>query len=500
MKTRQDLLKVIVGLDRDMLPKATRENRAAAVMAKARTQLILRQPFFGTLAMRLKYSPSWTHATAATDGRRLLYNPDFILKLTLPAAMGLIAHEICHCLFDHQGRRGNRDPKLFNIAGDFAINPMLADAGQDLELPPNGLFDPEFAGMTVEEIYLKIKLPDEPKGKKGRDKAPGMPQDGRTGRAAPKDPAPEEGPAPEEEPQEEPETDETPDQEPEEPDQDEPNVDIYGLPLGKDEPEEDEEDPQDEPQDPADTRKTITPPTDPADMPGEILDDPGPDPDDPDDDNTPWETDALTARTIARQYGNMPAAIDAAITDKIKPTYTVADIVRKFVTESIKQNSTWRRPNKKYKAHGLTLPSLETPAPSLITVMVDCSGSIAPSQIAAALDAAAGVAEDIQCPLIVIACNTQITYYHRFEPGEPVNIKLGTGGGTDFRPPFDRLAEEGETPTAAVYISADLDGSFPEPQDAPLYPVAWISEPLGKYPIIVPFGEHHPVLKPEPGR
>jgi predicted metal-dependent peptidase len=229
-----------------------------------------------------------------------------------------------------------------------------------------------------------------------------------------------------------------------------------------------------------------------------VLDDPGPDPDDPDQDDTPWQTDALTARNIARQFGNMPAKIDAAITDQIKPTYTVADIVRRFVTESIKQNSTWRRPNKKFKAHGLTLPSLETPAPSSIAVMLDCSGSIAPAQIAAAVDAAAGIAGELRTPLIVIACNSRVTYYQRFEPGEPVNISISTGGGTDFRPPFVRLEEEGETPTAAVYISADLCGTFPEPQDAPPYPVAWISEPLGDYQITVPFGEQHAVLKPEP--
>jgi predicted metal-dependent peptidase len=425
---------------------AAAERAAAARMTKARTQLILRQPFFGTLAMRLKYSPDWTRPTAATDGRRLIYNPDFILTLTLPAVMGLIAHEICHCLFDHQGRRGTRDPKLFNIAGDFAINPMVADVGQDLELPPDCLMDPDFAGMTVEEIYSKIKLPDEPP-------PPTRPSKG-----------PEEG-----------------------------DGQGAGKPDG-----DDQDEPQDGPGEPQGDKKTITPPTDPAAMPGDVLDDPGPDPDDPDQDDTPWETDALQARNIARQMGNMPAKIDAAITDKIKPTYTVADIVRRFVTESLKSNSTWRRPNKKFKAHGLTLPSLETPAPSSIAVMLDCSGSIAPAQIAAAVDAAAGIADELRTPLIIIACNSQVTHYQRFEPGEPVNISIGTGGGTDFRPPFERLAEEGETPTAAVYISADLCGTFPEPQDEPPYPVAWISEPLGDYQIIVPFGEHHQVLKPEP--
>ena len=72
---------------------------------KARAKLLMEQPFFGTLALRLKVIETEDIDTAATDGTRLMYNAKFVEKLTPHELVGLIAHEVLHCVFNHMTRR-----------------------------------------------------------------------------------------------------------------------------------------------------------------------------------------------------------------------------------------------------------------------------------------------------------------------------------------------------------------------------------------------------------
>jgi predicted metal-dependent peptidase len=439
----------------DPRPSEELENKAALAITKARTVLILKHPFFGALIMRLKIRPDWTHPTAATDGREIRYNPGFIAPLTQPRLLGVLAHELLHCTFKHQERRGNRDPLRWNLAGDLAINPLIRDASNELELPDGALDDPDFYGMSAEEIYAKIKLPKPP------DSTPG---DGKgKGEKSPKKRSRKRQEA------------RTPANPPEDED-----------PNGDGPPEEEDEN--------ADNgRKTVIPPTEENAL-GDVEDDPGPDPDDPDADPTPWESSALSARHNAKGRGDMPAALDEALTRSIKPTYSLTDLIREFIAESAKSDYTWSRPNRNYRAHGKYLPSLAVPEPTSIAVFIDVSGSINPAQVQTALDAVQGAAEELALPCIVCTCNDAVQFYKRFEPWEKIKIPGRPGGGTDFRPPFDRLAAENERPAAALYLSADLDGTFPAPTDAPDYPVLWISEPLYEPPAI-PFGVHHAALE-----
>lgn len=134
---------------------------AESDMLKARAQLLMDQPFFGTLALRLKLIATDETKTAATDGKRLIYNPEFISKLDGVTRKGLIAHEVMHCVFNHMTRRQSRDHKLWNIAADFAINLHLKDSG--FVLPDGGLLDEAYRDMTAEEIYNKLDKDNPPK-------------------------------------------------------------------------------------------------------------------------------------------------------------------------------------------------------------------------------------------------------------------------------------------------------------------------------------------------
>ncbi len=118
---------------------------------KARTALVLDHPFFGALLFRLKDSECRSIQTMATDGESLYYNPDFVETLNAATLAGTLAHEVMHPALHHHVRRSGRNPKRWNMACDYAINPLLIDAG--LNLPEGVLLDNRFRGMSAEQIY-----------------------------------------------------------------------------------------------------------------------------------------------------------------------------------------------------------------------------------------------------------------------------------------------------------------------------------------------------------
>jgi predicted metal-dependent peptidase len=138
-------------------------------LTRARISLLLKQPFWGTLATRLILKDAtdeeWCN-TAATDGRYFYYNRDFISKLTKPETVFLVAHEVEHCVYDHMSRRGSRRPQMWNAAADYVINYELHEFGVG-ELPNpktsgvQACFDAKYKGMFAEEVYeLLLKDPD----------------------------------------------------------------------------------------------------------------------------------------------------------------------------------------------------------------------------------------------------------------------------------------------------------------------------------------------------
>ncbi|MDP2734938.1 MAG: hypothetical protein Q8P12_01895, partial [bacterium] len=127
---------------------------AKGKITKARAGLILDLPFFGSLALRLEVVEDATCETAWTDGRRMGYNPGFIDSLPLAEVKGLICHEVMHCAAAHQARRGDRDHRKWNMAGDYAINQIIEDC--KIPLPEGKLLDPAYTGMSAEAIYSKL--------------------------------------------------------------------------------------------------------------------------------------------------------------------------------------------------------------------------------------------------------------------------------------------------------------------------------------------------------
>lgn len=125
----------------------------------ARVGLLLRHPFFGNMATRLKIEEGtdWL-PTAATDGRTIFFNREFFTPLSVKQVEFVIAHEILHNVFDHMGRREGRNAKIFNIAADYCVNGQLVrDSIGDHTIAGITIFhDTKYYGMGAEEIYDKI--------------------------------------------------------------------------------------------------------------------------------------------------------------------------------------------------------------------------------------------------------------------------------------------------------------------------------------------------------
>jgi len=134
---------------------AAEKNKIVEKLITARIGLLLRHPFFGNLATRLKLvdATEWC-GTLATDGRHFYYNNDFVNKLTPKQAEFGFAHEVLHNVFDHMGRRDFRDPTLSNIAADYAVNQICKD--ERIGEVPDWIKiyqDNKYRGKSYEEIY-----------------------------------------------------------------------------------------------------------------------------------------------------------------------------------------------------------------------------------------------------------------------------------------------------------------------------------------------------------
>lgn len=169
-------------------------------VVKARIKMLMNAPFFGTLAVRLKImmAGDWL-PTAATDGKHLYFNEDFLESLDDKELEFLIGHEIMHCVYEHMMRRGSRDPGLWNAAADFVINLELVDQSIG-KMPKVGLLDEKYRGLTSNEVYDLLYEEQEKNGDQGYetmdvhmepgqgDPNGGEGKDGNDGKGAPNGP------------------------------------------------------------------------------------------------------------------------------------------------------------------------------------------------------------------------------------------------------------------------------------------------------------------------
>lgn len=135
-------------------------------LAKAKTSLILEHPFIGNIALNMPFIEDATIRTAATNGKRILYNPDFCGELNDEELKFLVAHECMHPMLEHCHRRGERNHRKWNQAGDYVINKLLSDEGIG-KMPKRGLLNDAIynaGGGTSDGIYNILPEPDDDDG------------------------------------------------------------------------------------------------------------------------------------------------------------------------------------------------------------------------------------------------------------------------------------------------------------------------------------------------
>jgi predicted metal-dependent peptidase len=124
-------------------------------LSKAKTSLILESPFIGTIALNMPFLLSDDVPTAATNGKRVVFNPGFITDMTDEELKFLVAHEVFHPMMEHNFRRGERNPRKWNRACDYVINQLLTQEGIG-KMPSGGLLNAQIyqaGGGTSDGIY-----------------------------------------------------------------------------------------------------------------------------------------------------------------------------------------------------------------------------------------------------------------------------------------------------------------------------------------------------------
>ncbi|HSR13625.1 MAG TPA: hypothetical protein VLS90_19410, partial [Thermodesulfobacteriota bacterium] len=133
--------------------------KAKTILTRAKIQIILTEPFWASLLLKLEFDEDVSAPTMWTDGTRVGYNPDFVIGLAPEELMGVLAHEVGHCILLHTTRRAGRNGRRWNIACDYSLNHVIEEGG--FRLPESRLRKPEYDRLSCDQVYelLSEELP-----------------------------------------------------------------------------------------------------------------------------------------------------------------------------------------------------------------------------------------------------------------------------------------------------------------------------------------------------
>ena len=417
----------------------------AQKLTRARTQLLLNQPFFGTLGLRLKLVPG-SLPTMATDGSRIVYNSAFVGELKPAELEGVLAHEVLHCALGHHCRRGEREPGLWNEAADLAINPLLL--GNGLTLSAGALIDPAFANLSSEEIYARLLRRRSEGASAVQQQAPQQTNVGGGMGNVPQG--------------------------------------THGAATS--DPMSDSSNGSGSSQNEQQTGQAMGPASmrsggfgavwDASDEHGHAAS-----PAEKRRQEHEWSIAAEQALRSAKACGNEPGGIERPVSESRQSQQDWRTILRDFVAATAPSDYRWTPPNRRYIASGLYLPSVERRGLGEVVIAVDTSGSIGKRELEQFAAEISAISEETQPEAIhVVYCDAAVQCVQQFGSSEPVQLEPKGGGGTDFRPAFEWVAENDITSVCLIYLSDLCCNSFPE---TPEYPVLWVTDSRET----APFGE-----------
>ncbi len=385
-------------------------------LAAARTKLILDKPFLGALVMRLPMeaaNPDWCPATA-TDARKFYYNPEYIDQLTLDETQFMLAHEALHCALSHFARRQHRTKLHWDMACDYAINPLLVADG--LKPPPGSLMLLQFQGMTAEEIYpcLDDKNDEEPLDNHVYD------EDNTQGTGS----------------------------------------GTTEKQMNRDREQSDTErkgDEHDPPQTGSGSAASQPPPLS-ADE-AETL-------------NIQWQQRLAGAAQQAMQVGKLDGAMARMVDHLLQPQLPWRLLLARYMTAIARDDFSYMRPSR--REGEFLLPSLRSNQVELV-VALDTSGSIQDHEMGEFLAEVNALKGQMRARITLLACDSALAegapwVYEAWEDFQ-LPARITGGGGTSFLPVFDWVRNQGVCPDLLVYFT-DAEGAFPE--HPPQFPVIWL--------------------------
>lgn len=137
-------------------------------------ELLRKMPFYGDILMHLVFVEDKRIPTAATDGKTIWYNPNFLSGMNPGERNFVLMHEVFHVLLRHGIRNsdGKRDKDIWNVACDIIVNDMLIKlqghmrmANIPFQKPSTGTFANINGDETAENLYEKIKADNANKNK-----------------------------------------------------------------------------------------------------------------------------------------------------------------------------------------------------------------------------------------------------------------------------------------------------------------------------------------------
>jgi predicted metal-dependent peptidase len=415
-------------------------DRIETKLAAARTRLILDKPFLGALVLRLPMQaarPDWC-PTTATDARAFFYNPEYIASLSMEQTQFMLAHEALHCALSHFARRQHRVQHRWDLACDYAINPLLLDDG--LKPPPNSLHMPLYKGMTAEEIYPLLDDNDQSETLdkhaydaqgEGKDQAQGTDKGMREGDL-------DQGRQSQQQPQD--------------------GDDQGGEGRG----------------DPPPLRGQSDAGEGPAGEPEPLT------PDERETLAVQWQNRLAGAAQQAMQAGKLGGELRRMIDHLLQPQLPWRMLLARYMTALARDDYSYSRPSR--REGDFIMPSLRSQSLDLV-VAVDTSGSIKDAEMEEFINEIDALKGQIRARVTLLPCDAKLCdgAPFAFEPWEQFRRPEGIhgGGGTSFIPVFDWVQQAGRRPDLLVYFT-DADGAFPKAE--PPYPVIWLVKGKSKVP------------------
>jgi len=202
-----------------------------------------------------------------------------------------------------------------------------------------------------------------------------------------------------------------------------------------------------------------------------------------------WKIAVSQAIQQAKAMGKIPGnGFERAVKEALAPKVNWQAALRDFMDQAVKSDYSWMHPNSRYISQGIYLPSLNSKSIGTIVVAIDTSGSVSEKQLEQFAAEVSAMLEEFDTTVTVIYADSKVQGQETFAQADlPLKRELKGGGGTDFRPAFELVEDQGAMPCCLVYLTDMCCTRYPA--QAPEYPVLWVNTEDSRCNRDPPFGQ-----------